>query len=545
MSRPLLVLVAVVVTAVVAAAPVAGVPELTPKRGGTLVISRPAFSEPGCLNLFTCNEVDDPSLSQTLEGAFEVGPDLVPRPNLVSSVTTDRNPPSLTYHIRPEARWNDGVPVSARDFQFTQEVFARHYEDPDGSYVLVRSTRVLDAKTFRVVLRRPFAAWRNLYSMVLPRHALVGQDVTKIWADRVDNPKTGQPIGSGPFLVSRFERGKQIVLVRNSHYWGPHVAYLDGIVDRFITPDPRDPLAPVLDNHIDFGLTLGGGAVISADEAREIRKLPGWRATAWPVPAIEHFTFRVGPGGHPALRLKLVRQALAYGIDRVAIAREIQQDVPASIRKPTDSTVFLPAEGFYQPTWRRYRYSVAKARTLLEQAGCRLGSGGIYECAGEPMRLRLVTSAGAPARQRIVELATAELRAVGVEVEPVYAPVNVFIDQMLPNGDFDIALFSWGGLTDATRVWPDVLCGEAQNFGGYCSRLVARDAEQNVIGTPEARARALNHLDTKLANAAPVLPVVQQAYRAYYRSNVHGLVFGGSQFEFGQNSEDWWLAPER
>jgi hypothetical protein len=106
-------------------------------------------------------------------------------------------------------------------------------------------------------------------------------------------------------------------------------------------------------------------------------------------------------------------------------------------------------------------------------------------------------------------------------------------------------LFTWGGLTDATRVWPDVLCGDAQNFGGYCSRLVARDAEQNVIGTPEARARVLNHLDAKLANAAPVLPVVQQAFRAYYRSNVHGLVFGGSQFEFGENSEDWWLAPER
>jgi peptide/nickel transport system substrate-binding protein len=544
MSRPWFVLATVVVGAALVA-PAAGTPVQVPKHGGTLVTGRPAFSEPGCLNLFTCNEVDDPALTQTLEGAFEVGPDLVPRPNLVSSVTIGRDPPSLTYHIRPQARWSDGVPVTARDFEFTQQVFARHYEDPEGFYSNVRSTRILDAKTFRVVLRRPFAAWRNLYSMVLPGHALAGQDVTKIWGERVDNPRTGQPIGSGPFLVSRLERGKQIVLVRNPHYWGPHVAYLDGIVERFMTPDPRDPLAQIRDNHVDLGFTLGGGAVISADEAREIQKLPGWRVTAWPVPAIEHFTFRVGPGGHPALRLKLVRQALAYGIDRVAIAREIQQDVPASIRKTTDSTVFLPTEVFYQPTWRRYRYDVARARKLLDQAGCRLGSGGIYECAGERMRLRVVTTAGAPARQRIVELATAELRAVGVEVEPVYAPPNVFLGQILPNGDFDVALFTWGGLTDATRVWPDVLCGDAQNFGGYCSRLVARDAEQNIIGTPEARARVLNHLDAKLANAAPVLPVVQQAFRAYYRSNVHGLVFGGSQFEFGQNSEDWWVAPER
>jgi peptide/nickel transport system substrate-binding protein len=522
-----------------------GVSEQTPKRGGTLVTSRPSFTEPGCLNLFTCDEVGDPALTQTLEGAFEVGPDLVPRLNLASSVTTSRNPPSLTYHLRPEASWSDGVPVTARDFQFTQAVFAQHYEDPDGLYANVRSTRVLDAKTFRVVLRRPFAAWRDLYSMVLPRHALMGQDVTKIWGDRVDNPRTGQPIGSGPFLVSRLERGKQIVLVRNARYWGPHPAYLDRIVQRFMTPDPRDPLAQLRDNDVDLGSTLGGPAAISADDAREIRKLPGWRAAAWPTPAMEHFTFRVGPGGHPALKLKLVRQALAYGIDRVAIARQIQQDVPASIRKPLDSTVFLAQEPFYRPAWRRYRYDVVRARTLLEQAGCRLGSGGIYACAGERMRLRVVTSAGVPARQRIVELATAELRAVGVEVEPVYAPPNVFLGQMLPNGDFDVALFTWGGVSDATRVWPDVLCGNPSDFGGYCSRLVSRDAEQNLIGTPEARARVLNHLDAKLANAAPVLPVVQQAFRVYYRSKVHGLVFGGSQFEFGQNSEDWWVAPER
>ena len=33
-----------------------------------------------------------------------------------------------------------------------------------------------------------------------------------MWKDRIDNPKTGAPIGSGPFLVERWERGKQITL---------------------------------------------------------------------------------------------------------------------------------------------------------------------------------------------------------------------------------------------------------------------------------------------------------------------------------------------
>ena len=544
MSRSWTTLAAVVVgVAFVASA--AGAPAQEPKRGGTLVFGRPAFTEPACLNPFTCAPGGDPALVQVLEGAFEFGSDLVPRPNLVSDVTPGRNPFTLTYHIRPEARWSDGTPVTARDFQFTQEAFAAHVEDPEGLYANVRRTQVIDAKTFRVELVRRVAPWRYLYSLVLPRHALVGQDVTKVWSDRIDNPKTGQPIGSGPFLLSRFERGKQIVLERNPRYWGPHTAFLDRLVYRFQRPDPADPLGPIRRQEVDASFTLGGPAPLTSDQAREVRRLSGWRASAWPGAAMEHFMFRVGAGGHPALRSKLVRQALAFGIDRVAIARELQADVPASNRLPLDSTVFLPTETYYKPNWSRYRYDVAKARRLLEQAGCRRGTGGIYECAGERLRLRFVTTAGVPARERTIALAAAQLREVGVDVDLVYAPLDVLFGQILPGGDFDATLFAWGEFFGGTFVWPEALCGHEQNWSGYCSRLVTRDAEQNLIGSLEARARVLNHLDAKLAAAVPALPVVQNVLRLSYRSNVRGLRFGGGLFGLQEDSEDWWLAPER
>ena len=116
------------------------------------------------------------------------------------------------------------MPITARDFRFTHRAvrLASASAIRRALYDKVRSVRVLDAKTFRVVLREPFADWRDLYDVVLPRHALAGEDLTKVWTDRIDNPKTGAPIGSGPFLVERFERGKQLTLVRNPRYWGPH-----------------------------------------------------------------------------------------------------------------------------------------------------------------------------------------------------------------------------------------------------------------------------------------------------------------------------------
>ena len=96
------------------------------------------------------------------------------------------------------------------------------------------------------------AAWRDLFSAVLPRHALAGEDFQDVWREDVDNPKTGRPIGSGPFLLQSFERGRQVTLVRNPCYWGPHRAYLDRLVFRFVPPgDQATHLQAIRNRSVD------------------------------------------------------------------------------------------------------------------------------------------------------------------------------------------------------------------------------------------------------------------------------------------------------
>ncbi len=104
------------------------------------------------------------------------------------------------------------------------------------------------------------------------------------------------------------------------------------------------------------------------------------------------------------------------------------------------------------------------------------------------------------------------------------------------------SLWSWvsGGI-----IWPEAICGHVQNWGGFCSRLLTRDAQQvDLIVDRRQRARILNAADRKLARAVPVLPVVQPVIRAAVRSTVRGVQPAGP-FVLDQNSEDWWLAAER
>ena len=261
--------------------------------------------EPACLNVLraVCSSEATRLIAQLiLLPAFDVGPQHTYRPRLVSRVTFTRKPPfTLTYHIRPAARWSDGVPVTARDFVFTHDARKARREDlsEDERQDLrrVRSVSKIDAKTVRVVLRARYSGWRTaLFGNVLPAHALAGRDLTTIWnADSIDDPKTGRPIGSGPFLLESWDRGRQLTLIRNPRYWGAHRAYLDRLVIRFGT---------VGENAVDqfrsgeWDIAFG----IFPDTVSALRRA-GVKVLAEPSSGYQAFFFRTGPtGGHPALR---------------------------------------------------------------------------------------------------------------------------------------------------------------------------------------------------------------------------------------------------
>ena len=192
MIRPIA-LAAAIAVSLLAVSGAGGAEAQTPKRGGTVVIAESDFLEPACLNAFlvACrpNQVMVNPLSLVLDGAFELKPDATFRPNLVSHVDiVSRKPFTLRYHIRPEARWSDGVQVTAEDFVFTDRMIHKYRpEQPDElvfHWTEVRLVRRLGAKTVSVVLRAPNPDWRFLFGAVLPSHALAGGDFESLWRTR-------------------------------------------------------------------------------------------------------------------------------------------------------------------------------------------------------------------------------------------------------------------------------------------------------------------------------------------------------------------------
>jgi peptide/nickel transport system substrate-binding protein len=330
-----------------------------------------------------------------------------------------------------------------------------------------------------------------------------------------------------------------MTFVKNRRYWGPHAAYLDRIVVRFFpAEDTADALRRAEIDMIDPGpaVLLAQALELHREHAPGIKVLPVL-ATSW-----EHFQIRIGEGGHPALKIRRVRQALAYGIDRAEIARAVGELTVASAasREPLDSVVFLANSRYYQPNWKGYRYQPARARRLLEQAGCRRGADGIYVCDDNRLSLGFTTAAGVERRELTVRLAQAQLREVGIEVISVFAPPRV-LGPILESGEFDLFLVGYIESARTAGPWDIFGCEVPGNLTGYCDRLVTRDLlEATQILDHSKRVGLLNKIDPRLARAVPVLPLYQYTFLFAFKETVRGVVRNGVG-SWAWNAENWWL----
>jgi peptide/nickel transport system substrate-binding protein len=505
-----------------------------PRPGGSVVIAAAV----DCPNYWFACSAWLPT-NQVILGAFRIAPDLTYKPSLVSRAVVTTSPFAVTYAIRPEARWSDGVPVGARDFLFTAQVFRspRNSSAADAPpYAAISSVQMLGPKLVKVVFRTRYAAWRNLFHSVFPQHALAGEDMHAVWTEAIDNPKTGQPISDGPFMVSSFVPGEHLTLVRNPRFWGEHKAYLDSVVFR----DVADPVGEI--DAVAQGSVDAASPQFQSAQLTELRKRPRVAVRTSMGTTFEHVLFQLGPRGNPLIRRPFVRQAVAFGIDRADLVRRLFGDLVSS-PSPLQNLILVPNGRSYVAHWGGYRLDRARARRLLESHGCRRGADGIYGCGGVRLSLRFATTALNPTRQLTFSILHDQLGRVGIELVPVFAAPPIFFREVLPAGDFDLALFTWVNQPDpgyAVEIWR---CGGSENYGGYCNRALSRAlVASNGVLDEAARAAALNRVDAQLAADLPAIPLYQRPTVVAYKSGLQGVVDNPTDEGWTWNLGDWWLS---
>ncbi|HEY6604992.1 MAG TPA: peptide ABC transporter substrate-binding protein [Gaiellaceae bacterium] len=520
---------------------VSGPDSASAKKAGTLVFGAEQGGGPDwCLNLIL--DVDCAAFwnvmfqTPVIRGAFLFTPQFTYKPDLISRYTLKTKPMRVTYYIRKNARWSDGVPVSGKDWRFTWQTAVnpkyKDHIDPLG-WEDIRSITG-NGKVVNVTFKRNFAAWRGLFTYVLPQHALQGTDMLTVWNDCICNPKKGNaPIGNGPFLLTRFDRGAGVTLTRNPRGWYGKRAKLDSIVFRFIT-NTNSEIQAIRSGEVDAIYPQPQLALA------DLRNQSGLRVVTHLGLQWEHIEIQQGAKGNPLAKQKWLRQALITSINRSAAAKALYGTLNPKVGV-LNSLTRLTNEKTYNPKhFSKWNYNPAKVASMMNAHGCNKGGDGIYRCGGTKVSFDFASTTGNALRALAFTIFQDQAQKAGVELKNAFVPAGTLFGSKLPAHDFDLAMFTFLVTVDPHYVVANFSCGSGPNYTEYCNRtvtnLLARsDRELNMA----KRLALVNKAGTIIGNDVPMIPLFQRPTYLVYKTSVKGMLDNPSSQGPSFNAENW------
>jgi peptide/nickel transport system substrate-binding protein len=340
---------------------------------------------------------------------------------------------SVTYRLNPEARWEDGSPVSGEDFEYTYGVVTDPTlpirADVRAPYTaVVPGSLRFDESTVTFDLSSPSLAYLEVFSVVLPAAQIDGTDFAADWNDQMW-------MSAGPFRFSEWIVGESLTMERNDRYWesdpetGQRLPHLDALV--FEMAGPTGTLAGFQTGRYDL---IGG--LSDPVAVVELAALDGVAVqTAW-GPSWEHLSFQFGPGRLSRNPVSLnehveYRRAVAHAIDRESIAGAVYGGLVPALNSPL--SIMWPAAS--SAAWEDYRGSSELAAAELDA----LRSGVEVDIP----RAVLTTN---NTQER--SIASAEMgpmfaaAGLAVDIEPPEETGVYFLETIGP-GEFDLAEWAW------------------------------------------------------------------------------------------------------
>jgi peptide/nickel transport system substrate-binding protein len=402
----------------------ADVPEAE-KFGGTAVVA--SFTELQSMNSLvssdnTTNEIQRQVLFMPL---VKYNEEIEPIPWLAERWDTVRVAPDtleLTFHLRKDIKWHDGQPTTAEDVLFT---FDRAIDPktafPNASTFdpYARTGELVDPYTVKFRLK-PHSDFLDIWYMtpVMPKHILGDVPPEQLLTHPFG---TQNPVGNGPFRFVRRTPGQEWVFEANPDF--PQALggrpYLDRLVYRNI-PEQTTLLTEILTGGIDVYLQPNPNQADQIKAAADVELLASpfrqWNYIAWNTRL-------------PMFSDARVRRALTMAIDRQGIV-----DALVYGYGDVGRSTITPAHWSYDPNDPQtiLPYDTAAARRLLAEAGWmdRNNNGILENEQGKEFRFTLKTNQGNDLRKDITEIVQAQLRPLGIVVEPRLVEWNTLISQL-------------------------------------------------------------------------------------------------------------------
>ncbi|HET7585944.1 MAG TPA: peptide ABC transporter substrate-binding protein [Gemmatimonadaceae bacterium] len=415
---------------------------------------------------------------------------LAPVPYFARRWTWSPDRSTLTFHLVPRLRWQDGRVTSARDVAFTIDAardratgYPRYADLAD-----VTSVQVDDDTTVSVRFSRPPPGFPLVFCElpIVPAHRLAG-----VLHSAMRNAEFGRtPIGNGPFRFVQRTPEQRWVFARNPDFpremGGP--------------PNIQKLVIAIVDEATTKFAGLAGGeldvAGISPSMASLAARDPTLRVLDYPVLFSYALIFNTARAPLDDAR---VRRAIAMAVDRPRIVRAALAGYATPAYGP------VPPEHPYAAATAVPVDTVA-ADALLDSAGWRRGAGGVRTRNGRPLRLALLTvSSGDNAVEQLLQ---ADLAAVGIDLEIELRDMTSLLAAARARPrTFDVLFTGIPGdlsLSYLDAMYDSRLAGGALDYGDYHTpTLDTLLARARAAPTPELARTAWADVQRELRRTMP------------------------------------------
>ncbi|MDQ2865489.1 MAG: peptide ABC transporter substrate-binding protein [Candidatus Eremiobacteraeota bacterium] len=352
-------------------------------------------------------------------------------PDLATAVPTlanggiSRDQRTIVLHLRKNARWSDGYPLTARDWIFTYKAVFNPRNNVKTRYGWddIASANAPDPYTLVIHLKRPSVAALGILTMAGAAYPPLPEHILGKLPDLNTAGYNSNPVSSGPFVLARWNRGSSIVFEPNPYYFRGR-AHLKQLIWKII-PDTNTLFSQLQTHEIDVyrGVDENAVARLSAISGITVlhRTIANWR----------HLQMNTSV---PQLHDARVRRAIAYGIDW----KRINDTVYHGYNRLAVSDVF--PQSWAAPSLSPYPYDPALARRLLAQAGWAIGADGILHRGSLAMHVTISATSSAKTNEQSEVVMQSMLKQLGFDVAIRNYPSTLMFAQNGPlyTGKYDL-----------------------------------------------------------------------------------------------------------
>lgn len=361
------------------------------------------------------------------------GGTIEPNKDIVTSVEeTSSDPETLKFVINEKAAWNDGTPITWKDFEATWKVSNGSDEAytpaiTSGYNQIASVAQGANEKEVIVTFSSPYYPYESLFQQLYPAQALAGG------ADMFNTGWQNEPHeewGAGPFTIESHS-DTEVVFVPNEKWWGEKP-----LLDKVIFKQMEDSASINAFKNGEVDYTIVG----TADRLKQASTVKdAYIRRAYSV-GVGTYTINAKSKNMSDVN---VRKAFVQAIDREQLSKikfngvSWTEDMPGSI-------IMYPGQKGYENNMPEEAQKASKdnAKKTLEEAGYKLGSDGYYEKDGKKVETSVTTFGDNATNKALVQAMQKMAKDAGIKLNIETKASNAFSDTVY-SGAWDVIMLGW------------------------------------------------------------------------------------------------------